>query len=361
MSSQKYSIMGSKYSFIQHMLLSLLGAFIRYFPKPKLQRKQPRYKVKGDGRFYGLLRNGAVVLPCNNDWIWSLTPTLVGFRQGDYFGIYSALEARVIYAPELVAAIPFFKEQDACNRKRMTQARFKFKNKLFVETKAYMESHMGLLWQGDRLFVKGPSGVLVVYRWGEVREYQGENPALAAYKLDQLCLYEDTNKQVKKSQLKAFPFLTRVDEEIAGQRTFRALSPQNFRYSATSNPVKVKAALTESKWLETECKKFNYHAIPAGIKEKFLSHLSHYFKCSKNEWLVEVLIYITWCHANGYVRYDAQGYCTLHPLYALQPEIAERIRCVTTLYVTHELDALEYLLYLPSSINSYLEVLAQQN
>ncbi|ALI98098.1 hypothetical protein [Rufibacter tibetensis] len=320
------------------------------------------YQVTSNGYHFGLTYQGVEVLPCINNKLWRITPDLIGFRQDNLFGIYSMPESRVLYEPALCAEVPCFRQVSDGKGALVTRPRFISSHPgTFMKGRAYLETCDYLFWQRNRLFVLSPSGIVVITRSGEIREYKGKKPEEVACRIRQRCLFEEEYACLTKSELTAFDYLTEADRELEEENFLNGLFLQGMEQDLDSllGSSVVNSDVPEPG--EPAYKHYDYEGIPPLIKEKLIGHLSRFFDTSSNERLARLLIYLAWCHANGFVREDQKGNRTIDPWYASLPADADSAESLDSLYEAHQLQPLQHLLYVSAITNSYLDLQALLN
>ncbi|WP_210487304.1 hypothetical protein [Rufibacter aurantiacus] len=320
------------------------------------------YQVTSNGYYFGLQYQGKDVIPCVCNKLWRIAKNLVAFRQDSLFGIYSMLENRILYEPTLCAEVPYFRLINNKEDTLVTRSRFITSNPgVFTKTKEYLETCDFLLWEGDRLLVLSPEGIIVITRNGEIRNYKGKKKEEAVNRLMQRCLYEDEYYSVLTGKLSDFDYLTEADKEIDEENFLGVLVPHKVGPEEENVSEKSECSSDNLEWDEPSYKHYDYTGIPPVIKGKFIRHLNCFFDTATNEKLTRFLIYLAWCHANGFVKYDQKGNCTIDPWYASLPDYIESAGTIDRLYEAHQLKGLQSLLYFSPVTDSYLEVLALLN
>ncbi|MFC6997728.1 hypothetical protein [Rufibacter roseus] len=321
-----------------------------------------QYEITSNGYYFGLKYQGTEVIPCNNNKLWRITKDLIGFRQDNQFGIYSTLENRILHDATLSAEVTYFQRINDKEGALVTKSRFVSTHPgVFIKTKEYLEVCDFLLWKGNRLLVLSPEGILVILRNGEIRKYNGKKPKEALDRLQQRCLFEDEHGYVVKSELPKFDYLTEADREIDEDNFLNSFIPQEVVTEAVHTSGKPNSPASDLEMEEPIFKYYNFNEIPPIIREKFINHLDRFYNTPTNDKLTKFLIYLAWCHANGFIKYDQKGNCTIDPWYASLPDFVEFPSTVDRLYEAHQLKGLQHLLYISPLTEGYLEVLALVN
>ncbi|WP_210466862.1 PIN domain-containing protein [Rufibacter roseolus] len=325
---------------------------------------QQNYQVTFNGYYFGLTLNGETILPCDNDRIWRITDSLIGFRKGSYCGIYCKRKQCVRYEPILKADIPYFRKLHPDEEQHLTRARFtsSFPG-IYYKTRGYLESYDYLFWKRDKLLVDSTQGVIEIHQTGEIRPYKGKKKENLVTYLDQRCLFEDEYNLPSTSKRSSFIYLTEEDKELDEELFLETFPSTKTEIISSMYPLNCKDRLPKSSPAEPVYKPFDINNIPAVIKNKVTTHLNSFFDTSTNESMANHLIYLAWCHGNGFVTRDNRGNIRVDPWYddnLIQGNNGELISS-DELYQTHHLDSIHHILYYSTFMNSYFEVLAFPN
>lgn len=304
------------------------------------------------------------MLPCQYHRLWRITHDLIGFRQGEVFGVYSISQLQVVHAPVLPAAIPYFKQADFSGKGKTTRPRMVSDYGTFEKHSMYLERCDYLLWRNDKLYLKAPEGVVVIDRQKGLRAIPVKNPNICDNLVGQRCLYEGEYGDPTLAKRHQFRYKSAYDQRIDEAEFLEAFAKggdTDFSLFTGSADFEDLDEEDEEPDEVPVYKTYDYDAIPAAIKSKLHQHLDQLTNNKTYDWLARVLIYMAWCHANDYVTYTRLGEMVLDPEYALAPEDAEHIFDAAMLYEAHHMDQLQHLLYLSPITNTYYEVLANEN
>lgn len=314
------------------------------------------YQITSNGFYFGLSLNGEELLPCNNNRIWKLTDDLVGFRQGDWFGLFSLEQGKVVHDPTILAAMPYFtkinNEEGRPERPRVNSEYGEFdKHKIYLERCDY------LFWNNNSLRLLTTDGLVEIHKRKGIldMELPEEITRIRRKQASKHCVYDDEYGAPAAGRTFQFRYNSSYDEQLDEARTIAGIDD-------LIASLELDAPEDEDDDAEfPDYKVYDYNAIPAVIKEKFQHHLDQLSNRKAPEWLTPVLIFLAWCHANKYVTYTKTGEMLIDPYYEMPSEDAAHVIDAPGLYKMHDLQHLEHLLYVSPVTGTYYDVLAFEN
>ncbi len=314
------------------------------------------YQITSNGFYFGLSLNGDELLPCNNNRIWKLTDDLVGFRQGDWCGLFSMKQGKVVHEPTILAVMPYFTRVNNMDG-RPARPRVNSEYGEFEKHKIYLERCDYLFWKNNRLRLLTSNGLVEIHKRRGILniELPDEIVSIRRKQASKRCVYDDEYGTPAAGRTFQFRYKFSSDEQLDDARTIAGVDD-------LIASLELDEPDDEDDDAEfPDYKVYDYNAIPAVIKARFQKHLDQLTNKKAPEWLTPVLIFLTWCHANNYVSYNSEGEMQIDPFYEMPSEDAAHVIDAPGLYAMHDLQPLEHLLYISPVTGTYYDVLAIEN